>query len=138
MKPIFADTSYYVALLSKEDAHHESAAAWSRNHLGRTLVTEYVLVELGNALSHSKNRDRYVPFVAILLSSPDTIYLPASDLLFRHGRQLYAGRPDKQWSLVDCISFFVMKQRRLKDALTTDHHFEQAGFRALLRAGGKL
>jgi predicted nucleic acid-binding protein len=46
---------------------------------------------------------------------------------------LFAARPDKDWSLVDCISFVVMKQRRLKDALTTDRHFEQAGFRALRR-----
>lgn len=59
--------------------------------------------------------------------------VPASQALFRSGFDLFARRPDKEWSLVDCLSFVVMKQRRLKDALTTDHHFEQTGFRALLR-----
>ena len=136
MKPIFADTSYYIALLSKEDAYHEAAAAWSSNLLSRTVVTEYILVELGNALSRSKNRDRYVPLVEHLLGDPDKVFLPASELLFRQGRELFAARPDKSWSVVDCISFAVMRQRRLKDALTTDHHFEQAGFRALLREEG--
>ena len=60
MKPTLADTSYYIALLSEEDAYHEAAVAWSKNLLGPTVVTEYVLVELGSAVSHSKNRDRYV------------------------------------------------------------------------------
>ncbi len=133
MKPTFADTSYYIALLSADDAYHEAAVAWSRNRLGQTVVTEYVLVELGSALSHSRDRDRYVPFVEVLLSHPETVYLPASEQLFRQGRRLFAARPDKDWSLVDCISFVVMKQRRLSDALTTDHHFEQAGYRVLLR-----
>jgi hypothetical protein len=49
------------------------------------------------------------------------------------GLTLFSRRPDKEWSLTDCTSFVVMQQERLTDALTTDHHFEQAGFRALLR-----
>ena len=84
---------------------------------------------------YSKNRDRYVPFVEHLLSDPDTVFVPASELLFRQGRQLFAARPDKAWSLTDCISFVVMTERGLTEALTGDHHFEQAGFRALLRQG---
>jgi len=51
------------------------------------------------------------------------------------GLELYARRPDKSWSLTDCISFVVMTDRGLTEALTGDHHFEQAGFRALLREG---
>ena len=137
MKPVFADTSYYIALLSEEDFYHDAAVAWSERLLGRTVVTEYVLVELGSALSRSKFRDRYVPLIENLLADSDTDFIAASPSLFRQGRQLFADRPDKDWSLVDCVSFVVMKQRRLKDALTTDHHFEQAGFRALLRQGEK-
>jgi hypothetical protein len=75
----------------------------------------------------------YVPFVEELLNDPGAVFVPASPALFRQGRALFAARPDKEWSLVDCISFVVMKQRRLKEALTTDRHFVQAGFRALLR-----
>ena len=59
--------------------------------------------------------------------------VPASKILFRDGIDLFAARSDKEWSLVDCISFEVMAELALTDALTADHHFEQAGFRALLR-----
>jgi predicted nucleic acid-binding protein len=137
MKPVLADTSYYIALLSEEDAYHEIAVGWSQQLLGRTVVTEYVLVELGNALSRSRYRDRYAPFVRDLLTDPTTVFIAASTVLFDHGIKLYAARPDQSWSMVDCISFHVMKQRRLKEALTTDRHFVQAGFRALLREGGR-
>lgn len=132
MKPVFADTSYYIALLSEEDLAHAAAITWSENLLGLTVVTEYVLIELGNALSRSKYRHRYVTLVEHLMSDADTVFIPASRTLLEQGLQLYAARPDKAWSMVDCISFVVMKQRRLTDALTTDHHFKQAQFRPLL------
>src|SRR5437773_95105 len=133
MKPVFADTSYYLALLSASDAHHPAAVEWSERLLGRTIVTEYVLVELGSALSRTRHRGTYGPFVEHLLADAATRLISASHALFVQGLRLFAARSDKEWSLVDCISFVVMKQRRLTDALTTDHHFEQAGFRALLR-----
>ena len=133
MKPVLADTSYYIALLSENDAAHDAAVTWNDSLLGGTVVTEYVLIELGNALSRSRQRDRYAPFVEEVLSDPDTLFVPASLRLFRRGLELFAARPDKAWSMVDCISFVIMKQRRLTDALTTDEHFHQAGFRALLR-----
>ncbi len=133
MKPVFADTSYYVALLGPRDAHHEVAVQWSERLLGRVVVTEYVLVELGSALSGLEDRHLYVPFVKELLKDPGTVYVPAAAALFRQGLDLFAARPDKAWSMVDCISFVVMKQRRLTDALTTDHHFEQARFKVLLQ-----
>ena len=137
MKPVFADTSYYIALLSEDDSFHEAALAWSKDLLARTIVTEYVLVELGNGLCRSRYRSRYVPLVEHLLNDPDTIFVPASESLFQQGLQLFAARPDKTWSMVDCLSFVVMKQRRLREALTTDDHFNQAGFRALLRESGR-
>ena len=98
MKSVFADTSYYIALLSEED---------------------------------------YVPLVRQLLIDPGTVFIPASAALFDAGLKLFAARYDHTWSLVDCISFVVMKQRRLKEALTADRHFVQAGFRALLREQGQ-
>jgi predicted nucleic acid-binding protein len=133
MKPVLADTSYYIALLSQGDALHQTALKWSERLLGRMVVTEYVLVELGNALSRSKSRDRFVPFVNQVLADPQTVFVAASGALFREGLKLYASRSDQTWSMVDCISIVVMKQRRLKEALTADRHFLQAGFRALLR-----
>jgi len=53
--------------------------------------------------------------------------------LFADGFGLYQGRPDKEWGLVDCVTFVVMKKRGITEALTADEHFEQAGFQALLR-----
>jgi len=137
MRPVFADTSYYVALLGQWDVHHEAALEWSKRLLGRVVVTEYVLVELGSALSGREDRHLYVPFVEKLLTDPGTVFVPASLNLFHQGLVLFADRPDKEWSLVDCISILVMKQRRLREALSTERHFEQAGFRALLRQRGK-
>jgi uncharacterized protein len=132
MKPVFADTSYYVALLSEADEWHQRAVEWNEKLLGRQVVTEYVFVELGSVLSKVKDRSMFVPFVRRLWAHPATLFVPASEALLQRGLELYGSRPDKGWSLVDCLSFVVMKQRRLTDALTADHHFEQAGFRALL------
>jgi len=59
--------------------------------------------------------------------------LPDSDSLFEQGTKLFSGRPDKEWSLTDCISFVAMQACALEQALTGDHHFEQAGFRVVLK-----
>jgi uncharacterized protein len=133
MKPVLADTSYYIAVLSEEDDYHDVAIAWSEKLLGHIVVTEYVLVELGNALCRSKYRDRYGPFVRQLLNDPSAAFIAASAALFHGGLNLFEARADQTWSMVDCISMVVMKKRRLQEALTTDRHFVQAGFRALLR-----
>jgi uncharacterized protein len=74
-----------------------------------------------------------VRLVPSLRSDPNALIVPASPELFQRGYDLYARRPDKDWSLTDCTSFVVMKEQGLTDALTTDHHFEQAGFQMLLK-----
>ncbi len=137
MKPVFADTSYYLALVNRTDPRHERAFELAEGLLGRVFVTEYVLVELGSALSSGSDRLVYLDLLEDLQSDESITIIPASESLFRHGVALFAERPDKKWSLVDCISFIVMKQRRLQEALTTDHHFVQAGFDALLREAGQ-
>ena len=133
MKPVFADTSYYVALLSEQDAWHERAKVHSEAQLGRVLTTEYVLVETASMMARRSARDAFVALVKDLEVDESTVLIQASPELFRIGFDLFAERPDKEWSLVDCISFVIMKHQRLRDALTSDHHFVQAGFRALLR-----
>jgi uncharacterized protein len=133
MKPVFADTSYFVAYCGPNDAFHARAVELSVNLLARIITTEYVIVETGGMLSRPEDRPAFVNLVRDLELDPAALILPASKSLFREGFALYAARPDKQWSLVDCISFVVMKQRRLTDALTTDRHFKQAGFKVLLR-----
>jgi len=71
--------------------------------------------------------------MAIIRTDGQTTILPLSDESFDRGASFFAARPDKDWSLTDCISFVVMQERGITDALTADHHFEQAGFVALLK-----
>jgi hypothetical protein len=133
MKTVFADTSYYVALLNPLDVCHAVALRWSRKLACRVVVTEYVLLELGSALSQRRDRRLFTGLVAQLRADADTVLVPAAPQLFDRGLALFARRTDKNWSLIDCISFVVMKEQGVADALAADHHFEQAGFRVLLK-----
>ena len=106
--------------------------AWE-NVVTRVVVTDYVFVELGNFFAESRYRGRVPAFVRQLRGDPTVEVIPASQSLLDKGLEPYEQRPDKEWSLTDCISFVVMREHGLTEALTSDHHFEQAGFRALLR-----
>lgn len=134
MTPVFADASYYVALLSPRDQHHQDAVRMSGESRQPVVVTEFVLIEVSNALAPVESRGRSLALWAHLQNDPSVTIVPASTALITEGLDLYARRPDKEWSLTDCISFVVMRERGLTEALTADHHFEQAGFTALLRA----
>jgi predicted nucleic acid-binding protein len=91
------------------------------------------MMELANSFSKSATRLIFLETYEALQSSTNCEIAPSSQRLFNAGMHLYASRPDKDWSLTDCISFVVMQERGITDALTGDRHFEQAGFRALLR-----
>ena len=133
MTKALADTSFFVAILNPGDADHAAALAWSQREDLTVVVTEFVLVELGNFLAKAPQRERLPGLVAFLRNNPRAMIVPVSSALFDSGLDLYARRPDKTWSLTDCISFVVMKEQGLTGALTADHHFGQAGFTALLR-----
>jgi uncharacterized protein len=133
MTPVFIDTSYYVALLNPGDRHHAEAVRLSAAIERPLLITEFVLLELGNALSRAHLRGLFADVVAQLRDDPYATIVPASAELFQRGCQLYQRRPDKEWSLTDCTSFVVMREYSATDALTADHHFEQAGFNVLLK-----
>lgn len=129
MTGVFADTSSYQALLNPRDAWHANALRFSHLYEDEIITTEYVLVELGALLSRPKVRPLFVELIGKLRSDPCTHIIPASAELFDAGFALFAQRCDKEWSLTDCISFVVMAQHRITDAIGTDRHFEQAGFR---------
>jgi uncharacterized protein len=74
-----------------------------------------------------------VRLLSALERDPKVEIVPLSEHLCARAFELYRERPDKEWGLTDCVSFVVMQDRALGQALTTDEHFEQAGFRALLR-----
>jgi uncharacterized protein len=133
MKAIFADTSYFVAFCGPNDAYHARAVQLSESLVEPIITTEYVLVETGGLLLRPEDRFAFINLVRDLKSDPSVRIVRASQTLFNDGFDLFTRRPDKYWSLVDCISFAVMKRRRLDRALSADQHFVQAGFRALLR-----
>jgi predicted nucleic acid-binding protein len=91
-----------------------------------------VLAEFANAMSQP-NHGRVLTVLAMLRNRGDFEIVMDSDRLFDSGLTRYEQRADKGWSLTDCISFVLMEQRGIAEALTGDHHFEQAGFVALLK-----
>lgn len=133
MKTVFVDSFYYLALLNPRDVAHARARAISKGLSGRLVTTEYVLTEVADALAAPSNRSRFVALFQTLQADPSVTIVPASGEIFRRGVDLYRDRPDKEWSLTDCLSFVVMQDVQATDALTRDHHFEQAGFLALMK-----
>ena len=135
MNEVFADAFYFIALLNRFDQHHAAAVAASRQLSVMLVTTHWILVEVADALGLPTTRTRVASFLKALASDPMIQVAPLDLGLYERGLDLYSRRPDKSWSLTDCISFVVMTDRGLTEALTGDHHFEQAGYRALLRSG---
>ena len=133
MTTVFADTVFYVAALNPRDALHSAATALAARGGMRVVTTEFVLVEVANFFAGLPNRPVFVQFLADVRADPNTEIVAASAALFARGADLFAARLDKEWSLTDCISFQVMQDRGLTEALTTDHHFTQAGFLILMK-----
>jgi predicted nucleic acid-binding protein len=129
---LFADSFFFIALLNERDASHRRAADVSRERKAIIVTTRWVLAEVADALCTPSWRGRAGEFVDFILTVPDFLVHGASDELFTRGMELYRSRHDKEWSLTDCISFVVMADEGIVDALTGDRHFEQAGFKALL------
>lgn len=130
---IFADTFYYIAFLSPSDEAHEQAKEFTQGYRGQLVTTEWVLTELADGFAAPATRKRCAVFIDWLRSEPEVIIVPATSDLFDAGFSLYRARDDKKWSLTDCISFVVMQREGIREALTGNHNFEQAGFKALLR-----
>ncbi len=131
----FADTSFYVALFNPRDEAHAEARRYATQADLSVVTTAWVLTELANYLADTPNRGLFASFVRDLRRKPQVTIVPPDNDLFDEGIRLYDEREDKTWSLTDCMSILVMQRYGLRDALTTDHHFEQAGFGALLKAG---
>lgn len=132
---LFLDTSYIYALFNSRDQWHERALRWEEiiaRENSRLLTTEFILAEIADGLSSVKRRTDAVKIIRSLSENLLVEILPASSDLYQKGFELYENRPDKDWGLTDCISFVVMSERQILDALTSDEHFRQAGFRALL------
>jgi predicted nucleic acid-binding protein len=120
--------------VNPQDPAHEKADLFVQGFKGQIVTTELVLMELADGWSRpSSRRAAFLSLLADMRASPDTEIIPATHQLVQEGIDLYEQRPDKEWTLTDCISFVVMEREGITEALTGDHHFEQAGFVALLK-----
>ena len=134
MADAFVDTSFVVALVNKNDQYHSLALDLAERFTGQRLVTTAAfLLEIGNALSRNFKRAS-VEIIEHFLTSDDVKVIHLHPSLFRKAFDLYKSHSDKLWGLIDCVSFVVMKELAITDALSADKHFEQAGFKVLIRA----
>ncbi|HEU4558200.1 MAG TPA: PIN domain-containing protein [Longimicrobium sp.] len=135
---LLVDTSYVVALVHKRDQYHETARRLARRLRAhaKLVITQAVCLEIGNFLSDPPNRPRAAQMLTEIQSDPGVEIVPMSEKLYSEALTLFTKRPDKEWSMIDCVSFVVMTERGITEALTADGHFEQAGFKPLMREAG--
>ena len=136
MTALFADTFYWIALADVADSAHQRAltltAERATSHIVTTdeVLTEYLTFF---ATAPEQFRREVAESVERILASSVIRIIPQSRGSFLAGLHLYRARPDKGYSLTDCISMQTMRNEGITDVLTNDRHFEQEGFRALFR-----
>ena len=138
MKGIFVDTSGWASLVVETQTFHTKAKEIYQSAISNQtplLTTNYVLTELVALLTSPLrlSRPRVIEIVEGIKVSPFFEIIHIDEGLDKKTWELLKNRPDKKWSLVDCSSFVVMQVREISESLTTDHHFEQAGFIRLLK-----
>lgn len=133
---VFIDTSYLIAILEPTDDRHEKAKTVSQS-LGsiQQITSEMVLTELLNAFCTRGKffRQMVLNVLEDLSSDPNIEIIPQSSELFEQACRYYKQRLDKEYSLTDCASMVIMRERGIDKVLTHDHHFQQEEFKALLR-----
>jgi len=132
---VFIDSAYAIALSAVTDQYHQKAEMLAKQieTSGNALITtRAVVLEIGNALARLRYRNAAIELLDSLEEDPNVEIIPLSEELYDRAMEFYRERPDKEWGITDCISFVVMQDYGLTEALTTDEHFKQAGFRALL------
>jgi predicted nucleic acid-binding protein len=135
-RKVFVDTSAWLALVNKSDAAHQKARKVRDTLLkfhSQFLVTNYVMVEIANALSRIPYKETAVKLISSIEMSENIQIIEINKEIYKKAWQVYSTYLDKGWSLTDCTSFEVMRERRITEAFTTDKHFEQAGFDILIK-----
>jgi uncharacterized protein len=131
MIEVFADTFFWLALLNTRDTHHDRVLSFQVS--GSIVTTWAVQLEVMDAFCERRHRPLAVRFWQETTTDQGLVTIPADWNLLNRAAALFANRHDKDWSMTDCYSFIVMEDRGITDALTGDHHFEQAGFRPLFK-----
>lgn len=129
---LFIDTSYFLALVNSRDKYHKAAKAMAAQVLPPFITSEAVLFELGNALAQPPHRLLGIRALQQIQTDKTIEIVSIDSALFAQAVAFYQSRSDQAWGLTDCSSFVIMQQRGCFEALTTDKHFEQAGFKRLL------
>jgi predicted nucleic acid-binding protein len=133
MRRVFADAFYFFAIINEKEAPHQLAIQFADTYRGELWTTPWVLTEIGDGLAARSQRILFIELWDDLARNPH-VHMPlCSNELLSAGLSLYRARLDKDWSLTDCISFVVMEREGIREALTGDRHFEQAGFVPLLK-----
>ena len=131
---VFLDTSYILALILKDDTFHNQAKIISElleNGTINVTTTELVFIEIADSLAKIKVRHKCIPIINKLRTTINVIKI--NEEYLASAWNLFDKRIDKEWGLTDCYSFLVMQNYKIQQALTTDKHFEQAGFEILLK-----
>ncbi|MBV6399735.1 MAG: 23S rRNA-specific endonuclease VapC20 [Anaerolineales bacterium] len=129
---VFVDTAYVLALVNERDQYHGRAQELADFFEGQSLlITDAVLLEIGNALSRGFKKQA-IDIINYFIESDEVEVIRHTSQVFDKAFAMYKKFDDKEWSLVDCISFVVMREKGVKEALTFDSHFQQAGFKALM------
>lgn len=132
---VFLDTAYIIALVNKKDHYHEKARQLAEKLQAaktRFVTTDAIVLEIGNALAKVNYRRAAVELIESLIDDPAIEIVSLSPELLSKAITFYKRYLDKEWGLTDCISFVVMEEQHVTQALTTDTHFKQAGFKPLL------
>lgn len=132
MRRIFVDSSFYLAVFNPTDELHERAVAFARRNRQPTLTSEYVIIEVGNALRRIPDRALFSQVIALIEADPHTLIVRATPQFLSRAIALFESRSDKEWSLVDCTSMIIMGDHEAQQVVTGDHHFQQAGFEIVL------
>jgi predicted nucleic acid-binding protein len=130
---VFLDTSGFFLLIDERDPRHRTAADWLRSRRGRLrpVTTEWVVGETCTLLK-ARKRAHLVPRFLDYIERSTALVLINPDEMLVHARAIIRRQADQGFSFVDCLSFCVMTERKIVEALTTDTHFQKAGFSALL------
>jgi uncharacterized protein len=133
---LFVDTGYFLALVIRQDTWHLRSVQWAQQIQTKQLkliTTQAVLFEIGAALSKTMRRELASQLLRGIASDPIFEVLEMDALRYSQALDLFDAHTDKDWSLADCASFCAMRELGITHALSADHHFEQAGFVALLK-----